>query len=115
MICPSSPFRRTISSSSSRLAECNSAVRARTRLSKSFLAHNFNDRLAADFFGRPAKHLGVGATDESEAEIASGASQHERRAIDNRFQFGLLRAQRFFRRFAFAQINDGGLIEQCAV
>ena len=82
---------------------------------KSFFAHDFNDRLAADFFRRPAKHLGVGATDESEAEIASAASKHERRAIDNFFQFGLLRAQRFLRHFAVAQINNGGLIEQCAV
>src|SRR2546423_1001839 len=82
---------------------------------KSFFAHDFNDWLAADFFGRPAKQLSVGATDESEAEIASAASKHERRAIDNCLQFGLLGPQRFIRRLAFAQINDGSLVEHRAI
>src|SRR5438874_3965818 len=82
---------------------------------KGFLPYNFNDRLAAKFLRWPTKRLGIGPTYESIAQIASAASKHEWGAIDNRFQFRLLRAQRFFRRFAFAQIDDCGLIEQCAV
>src|SRR5947207_4656116 len=73
---------------------------------ETFFAHDFNDRFAADFFCWPAQHLGVGAADESEAEIARAASKHKWGAIDNRFELDLLGTQRFFGRFALAQIND---------
>ena len=66
-------------------------------------ADRFDDGLADDLFARNADQLRVGLADETVVQIAAATHQHERRAVDDRLQFGLAGAQRFLDALAFGQ------------
>jgi hypothetical protein len=66
-------------------------------------ADRFDDGLADDLFARNADQLRIGLTDETIVQIAAATHQHERRAVDDRLQFGLAGAQRFLDALALGQ------------
>ena len=64
-------------------------------------AENLRHRPVDDVFGLAAKQIGKAVADEAVTQVAAAAREHERRPIDNRLEFGVVRAQRRFGAVAF--------------
>src|SRR5262249_3281252 len=67
------------------------------------LADHLFDRLADHRVALVPGEIGISLADEAITQVAAAAHQHERRAIDDRLQFGLAGAQRLLGAFAFSQ------------
>src|ERR1700722_6436600 len=70
---------------------------------ETLVADRFGDGLADDLFAPNADQLRVGLADETVVQVPAAAPQHERRAVDDRLQFGLAGAQRFLDALALGQ------------
>ena len=75
----------------------------RPQRGKTFMPDRLGNGLADDVLAAPPDQLRIGLADEAVVQVAAAAHQHERRAVDDRLQFGLAGAQRFLDALAFGQ------------
>ena len=66
--------------------------------------------LPSDVCGLTSEHVSVGLADKLVAQVTTAPGQHERRLVDDQFEFRFLGAQTLFGLLLFDQI--GGLSRQ---